>query len=51
MEVFSDFAGRPSPKEFGRRILDAGRLYSLPRQECGIEDPLHIMVLAACPFK
>lgn len=51
MEVLDDFDGRPSPKEFGKRTLDAGRLYSLLRQECGIEDPWHIMVLAVCSFE
>ncbi len=51
MEVFDDFNGRPSPKEFGKRTFGVGRLYSLLRQECGIEDPWHIMVLAVCSFE
>ncbi len=38
-------------KEFGKRTLSAGRLYSLLRQECGIEDPWHIMVLSVCSFE
>ena len=49
--MFDDFDGGPSPKEFGKRTLCAGRLYSLLRQECGIEDPWHIMVLAVCSFE
>lgn len=42
--------GLPPIKEYGKRTLDAGRMYSLLRQECGIEDPWHIMVLALCSF-
>lgn len=38
-------------KEFGERTLNAGRLYSLLREEAGIEDPWHIMVLALCSFE
>ncbi len=49
--MFNDFDGSPSPKEFGKRTLSAGRLYSPLRQECGIEDPWHIMVLSVCSFE
>lgn len=46
-----DFEGREiSVKEYGKRTLDAARLYYLLRQECEIEDPWHIMVLALCSF-
>ncbi len=38
-------------KEYGARTLDAARLYSLLRQETGIEDPWHILVLAVCAFE
>ncbi len=38
-------------KEYGERTLNLARLYSLLRQECDIEDPWHIMVLAACSFE
>ena len=38
-------------KEFEERTLNAGRLYSLLREEAGIEDPWHIMVLALCSFE
>lgn len=47
----NDFEGRQIPvKEFDERTLNAARLYSLLRQECNIEDPWHIMVLAICAF-
>ena len=47
-----DFKGREIPvKEYGERTLNASRLYSLLRQECGIEDPWHIVVLAICSFE
>lgn len=42
--------GYPPVKEYGERTLNAARLYSLIRQERGIEDPWHIMVLAICAF-
>lgn len=38
-------------KEFEERTLNAGRLYSLLREEAGIEDPWHIIVLALCSFE
>jgi hypothetical protein len=38
-------------KEYGERTLKAARLYSLLRQECGIEEPWHIMALTACAFE
>lgn len=41
----------PHVKEYEERTLNVARLYSLLRQECGIEDPWHIMVLAACAFE
>ncbi len=40
----------PPVKEYEERTLNVARLYSLLRQECRIEDPWHIMVLAACAF-
>lgn len=47
-----EFEGREIPvKEYGERTLNAARLYSLLRQECGMEDPWHIMVLATCAFE
>ncbi len=47
-----DFKGREiSVKEYGQRTLNAARLYSLLRQECEIEDPWHIIVLAICSFE
>ncbi len=47
-----EFGGGSIPiKEYEKRTLDAGRLYSLLRQECGIEDPWHIMVLSICVFE
>lgn len=41
----------PPIKEYGERTLNVARFYSLLRQECGIEDPWHIMVLATCAFE
>ena len=41
----------PPVKEYEERTLNVARLYYLLRQECGIEDPWHIMVLAACAFE
>lgn len=38
-------------KEYGERTLNAARLYHLLRQECGIEDPWHMMVLSICAFE
>ena len=38
-------------KEYGERTLKAARLYSLLRQECGIEEPWHIMALTTCAFE
>jgi hypothetical protein len=40
-----------TPKEFGKRTLNAARLYSLLRQESDVKDPWHIMVLAVCSFE
>ena len=37
-------------KEFEERTLNAARLYYLLRQETGIEDPWHTIVLATCAF-
>ena len=37
-------------KEYEERTLNAARLYYLLRQECGIEDPWHMMVLSICAF-
>lgn len=43
--------GKVAPvKEYGERTLNAARLYYLLRQECGIEDPWHMMVLSICAF-
>lgn len=41
----------PPVKEYEERTLNVARLYYLLRQECDIEDPWHIMVLAACAFE
>ena len=47
-----DFEGREIPvKEYGRRTLNAARLFSLLRQEGNVEDPWHVMVLAVCSFE
>jgi hypothetical protein len=47
-----EFEGREIPvKEYGKRTLNVARLYSLLRQEGGLEDPWHIMVLATCAFE
>lgn len=47
-----DSGGREIPvKEYEPRTLNAARLYYLLRQECGIEDPWHILVLATCAFE
>ena len=40
-----------TPKEFGKRTLNAARLYSLLRRESDVKDPWHIMVLAICSFE
>ena len=40
-----------TPKEFGKRTLNAARLYSLLRQESDVKDPWHVMVLALCSFE
>jgi len=40
-----------TPKEFGKRTLNAARLYSLLRREGNVEDPWHVMVLAVCSFE
>ena len=37
-------------KEYGERTLNAARLHHLLRQETGIEDPWHTIVLAICAF-
>ena len=48
----AEFEGREIPvKEYGQRTLNVARLYSLLRQEGGLEDPWHIMVLATCAFE
>lgn len=39
-----------SVKEYGERTLNAARLHYLLRQETGIEDPWHTIVLAICAF-
>ncbi len=47
-----EFEGREIPiKEYGKRTLNVARLYSLLRQECDMEDPWHVMVLATCAFE
>ena len=47
-----EFEGREiRVKEYGLRTLNVARLYSLLRQETGLEDPWHIMVLATCAFE
>ena len=38
-------------KEYGLRTLNVARLYSLLRQQGGLQDPWHIMVLATCAFE
>jgi hypothetical protein len=38
-------------KEYAELTLKAARLYSLLRQECGIEEPWHIMALTTCAFE
>ncbi|HLL38445.1 MAG TPA: hypothetical protein VK357_02125 [Rubrobacteraceae bacterium] len=38
-------------KEYEERTLNMARLYSLLRQECGMEDPWHAMVLSLCSFE
>ncbi|MGH3089071.1 MAG: hypothetical protein ACRDSJ_17365 [Rubrobacteraceae bacterium] len=43
--------GNSAPKEFDERTLNAGRLYSLLRQECDVEDPWHIIVASICAFE
>ncbi len=50
--MFGDYSedSLPPVKEYGERTLNAGRMYYLLRQECGVEDPWHIMVLALCSF-
>lgn len=40
-----------TPKEFGKRTLNAARLYSLLRRESDVKDPWHVMVLAVCSFE
>lgn len=37
-------------KEYDERTLNAARLHYLLRQECGVEDPWHMVVLAICAF-
>ncbi len=47
-----DNEGREIPvKEYGKRTLNAARLYSLLRSEGNVEDPWHVMVLAVCSFE
>lgn len=38
-------------KEFSEQTLNAARLYSLLRQEIGLEDPWHQIVIAHCAFE
>ena len=38
-------------KEYAERTLKVARLYSLLRQECGMEDPWHAIVLSLCSFE
>jgi len=38
-------------KVYGERTLKVARLYSLLRQECGIEEPWHIMAMTTCAFE
>jgi len=45
-----DESGELIVKEFEERTLNAARLYYLLRQETGIEDPWHTIVLATCAF-
>jgi hypothetical protein len=40
-----------TPKEFGKRTLNAARLYSLLRRESDVKNPWHVMVLAVCSFE
>lgn len=42
--------GRPSPREFGKRTLKAGRLLYMSR-ESGVEDPWNNIALAVCAFE
>ncbi len=42
--------GRPSPREFGKRTLKAGRLLHMSR-ESGNEDPWNNIALAVCAFE
>jgi len=45
------FEGRTlAVKEYEERTLNAARLHSLLRQETGIEDPWHTIVLSICAF-
>lgn len=47
-----EFEGREiAVKEFDERTLNAARLYALLRQECGIQDPWHILTVAICAFE
>ena len=47
-----EFGARDLPvKEYGERTLSAARLYSLLRQECGIDDPWHVIVVSLCSFE
>ncbi len=47
-----DFEGREIPvKEYGKRTLNAARLYSLLQREGNVGDPWHVMVLAVCSFE
>ncbi len=43
--------GELSVKEYGKRTLNAARMYSLLRREGEIEDPWHILVWAMCSFE
>ncbi len=47
-----EFEGTALPvKEYGERTLKVARLYSLLRQERGMEDPWDILALATCAFE
>ncbi|MDX6380837.1 MAG: hypothetical protein QOI57_1861 [Rubrobacteraceae bacterium] len=47
-----DFENRElRPKEYGKRTLNAARLYSLLRREGNVQDPWHVMVLGMCAFE
>lgn len=45
-----DESGELLVKEFTERTLNAARLHYLLRQETGVEDPWHTIVLSICAF-